>query len=98
MVECIAISEARYLDDYRVWLRFNTGEAGEVDLQPLIFRYSAAAPLREQHSFAQFYLDEWPTLAWACGFDLDPEYLYTLATGKPTYETLAAPQPERTAV
>jgi len=24
----------------------------------------------------------WPTLAWDCGFDLAPEYLYELATGK----------------
>ena len=87
MAECITISEARYLGDYRIELRFNTGETGEVDLQSLIFRFPAAAPLRDQRKFAQFYLDEWPTLAWVCGFDLDPEYLYTLATGKPTYET-----------
>ena len=32
--------------------------------------------------FKKFYLDEWPTLAWPCGFDLSPESLYERATGK----------------
>jgi predicted nuclease of predicted toxin-antitoxin system len=31
---------------------------------------------------ADFYLDDWPTLAWSCGFDFSPESLYTRATGK----------------
>jgi hypothetical protein len=35
---------------------------------------------------ATFQLDEWPTIVWDCGFDLSPEYLYELATGKrPTW-------------
>lgn len=34
MTECISISEARYLGDYKIWLRFSTGESGEVDLKP----------------------------------------------------------------
>ena len=32
--------------------------------------------------FVAFYLDAWPTLAWACGFDVAPESLYFMATGK----------------
>lgn len=92
MAECISVQEARYVNDYRIWLRFNTGESGEVDLRSLIFKFPAAAPLREKSEFAKFYLDEWPTLAWECGFDVDPEYLYTLATGKPTYETVSVRQ------
>jgi len=92
MTECISISEARYLGDYKIWLRFSTGESGEVDLKQLLFKFRVAAPLRDTTEFAKFYLDGWPTLAWDCGFDVDPEYLYTLATGKPTYET-AAVQP-----
>jgi hypothetical protein len=92
MNECISVTEARYVGDYRIWLQFNTGESNEVDLRNLVFKFSAAAPLRERSEFARFYLDEWPTLAWTCGFDVDPEYLYTLATGNPTYETAIAQQ------
>ena len=92
MAECITVRRARYIDDYRIWLDFSTGESGEVDLKELVWKFPAAAPLREKSEFAIFFLDEWPTLAWDCGFDVDPEYLYTLATGQPTYETVSIQQ------
>jgi hypothetical protein len=38
--------------------------------------------LLDPERFRNFYLDEWPTLAWSCGFDVAPETLYELATGK----------------
>jgi hypothetical protein len=38
--------------------------------------------VRELSEFAKFFLDEWPTLTWNCGFDLDAEFLYELAIGK----------------
>ena len=75
-MECISISEAKYRGEYRIWLRFNTGETGEVDLKDTIFAYKAAAPLRDPERFADFHLDSWPTLAWDCGFDIAPESLY----------------------
>lgn len=78
----VNVQEARYLDGYRVWLKFNTGESGEVDLRDMIFKYKAAAPLHEIEEFKQFKLDTWPTLAWDCGFDVSPETLYERATGK----------------
>lgn len=78
----IEIREARYQQDYRIWLRFNTGESGVADLADLVHTYKAALPLRDKDEFRKFYLDEWPTLAWPCGFDLAPESLYERATGK----------------
>lgn len=81
-MNCIAISEARYLHDFRVWLLFNNNESGEADLRDVVFKFPVAKPLRDPSEFAKFYLDEWQTLTWNCGFDLDPEYLYELATGK----------------
>ena len=88
-MDCIRILDARHVRDHRVWLKFSTGEAGEVDLREVIFHFAAAAPLREVAAFSRFTLDEWPTLTWSCGFDLDPEYLYEKLTGKVTYETQA---------
>lgn len=78
----IKIVDARYQADYRIWLRFNTGEEGVVDFADIVEKYPAAKPLRDPAVFADFYLDEWPTLAWPCGFDFSPESLYERATGK----------------
>jgi len=78
----IGVSEAAYQDGYKIWVKFNTGESGVVDLFDLIQKYKVAAPLLDTNEFMKFYLDEWPTLAWPCGFDLAPESLYERATGK----------------
>lgn len=83
-MESIYLVEAKYIADYRVFLRFNTGECGEVDLKDLIFKYKAAEPLQDTEQFAKFFLDSWPTLAWDCGFDVAPESLYYRLTGYAT--------------
>ena len=77
------ITEATYAGEYKVALRFDTEESGVVDLRDSIFKYEAAAPLRDPAAFARFRLDDWPTLVWDCGFDVSPETLYARATGKP---------------
>jgi hypothetical protein len=82
-MECISILEARYVKDYRVFIKFNTGESGEVDLKDIIFRYKIAEPLRDPIKFSRFYLNSWPTLTWDCGFDVDPESLYFRVIGQP---------------
>jgi hypothetical protein len=81
-MDCIFIAEARYLHHFKIWIRFSNGESGEVDLENMIYKYQAAITLRNPTNFANFFLDSWPTLAWDCGFDVAPEYLYELATGK----------------
>ena len=78
----IEVCEAQYQQEYKIWLKFNDGENGVVDLFDVISKYPVAAPLRDKNEFKKFYLDEWPTLAWPCGFDLAPESLYERATGK----------------
>ena len=78
----IEVCEARYQEEYKIWIKFNTGECGVVDLLDLVQKYKVAEPLLDTNEFKKFYLDEWPTLAWTCGFDLAPESLYLRATGK----------------
>ena len=80
----VYLVEAKYVSGFRVFLRFNTGESGEIDLEDLIFKYEAAKPLRDPEQFSQFFLDSWPTLAWECGFDIAPESLYYRLTGNIT--------------
>ena len=81
-MECISVLEAQYINDYRIELKFNTGETGEVNLRDVVYKYAIASPLRDPLVFSHFYLDSWHTLAWDCGFDVAPETLYFMATGK----------------
>jgi len=78
----IYLIEAEYADDFRVLLKFNTGESGEIDLEDIVYKYKAAKPLRDPDQFAKFFLDSWPTLAWEYGFDVAPDSLYYRLTGK----------------
>lgn len=39
----IYILEASYVKDFRVFLKFNTGQSGEVDLKDIIYKYKIAA-------------------------------------------------------
>jgi hypothetical protein len=78
----VSIKSAEYLDAYRLNLVFDTGESGDVDLQDIVFKYTAALPLRDINNFKSFKLDEWATVVWDCGFDVSPETLYERATGK----------------
>ena len=86
-MECISILEAKYVKDYRIFLKFNTGETGEVDIRDLVYKYQIAEPLRDLENFSRFHLDSWPTLTWDCGFDVAPESLYFRATGKSLLES-----------
>jgi len=79
-MNCIYLLEARYIKDFKIFLKFNTEESGEVDLKDTIYKYKIATPLRDSIAFSKFYLDSWPTLAWNCGFDIAPESLYFMVS------------------
>ena len=78
----VYIESAEYVGGYKIKLVFNTGESGVVDLSDVPDMFDAAKPLKDAAVFQQFFLDDWPTLVWPCGFDLAPEMLYQRATGK----------------
>jgi hypothetical protein len=67
------VLEARYVHDYTIWLRFNDGTQGEVDLsdelEGPLFGF-----LRDPERFKRFSLDH-HTLAWEGVADLAPEFL-----------------------
>ncbi len=70
------VIEARYLGDYKVWLEFNDGRKGVVDLADELHGDSME-PLRDRDRFAQFYLDYGlASIAWLDGQDFKPEFLY----------------------
>ena len=76
IMNCVYIKEAKYLKDHSIFLRFNDGLCGNVDLTETINSHPIADSLKDPSEFSKFFLDSWPTLAWACGFDIAPESLY----------------------
>ena len=78
------IVEVRPLDGYRLWLRFEDGAAGEVDLEKMIRFDGIFAPLKERAFFMQVRVDrEIGSIVWPNGADLDPLVLYSRVTGIP---------------
>ena len=70
------VVDARYLGDYKVWLEFNDGKKGVVDLADELYG-EAFEGLRDRERFAQFYLDYGlASIAWLDGQDFTPEFLY----------------------
>ena len=69
----LEVVEARYLGGHRVWLRFNDGIAGEIDLAADLWG-EVFEPLRDPSTFSGFHVDR--TLVWPNGADLAPEFLH----------------------
>jgi hypothetical protein len=74
------VVDARWLGDYKVWLEFNDGRKGVVDLADELHG-EELEPLRDRHRFSQFYLDYGlASIAWLDGQDFTPEFLYDKLT------------------
>jgi hypothetical protein len=70
------VKEAKYLYDYVVWLRFNDGAEGEIDLANEL-NGEVFGPLRNLEAFRRFRVDsELETIVWENGADFAPEFLY----------------------
>lgn len=70
------VKEAKYLHDYVIWLRFNDGAEGEIDLEREL-EGEVFGPLKDAQLFQRFHVDpELETIAWENGADLAPEFLY----------------------
>jgi Protein of unknown function (DUF2442) len=72
------VIKARYLQDYQIWLEFNDGKEGAVDLSQCLWG-SMFEPLKDQALFSQVQLEkELDTIVWSNGADLAPEFLHDL--------------------
>lgn len=68
--------EARYVRDNVVWLRFDDGAMGEVDLSDRLYG-PVFQPLKDPEYFQTFEVDqELHTLVWPNGADFAPEFLH----------------------
>ena len=73
--------EVRALQDYKIWLRFNDGVVGEVDLSE--FAGKGVFELwNDYQAFEQVYIGEADQIAWSDEIDMCPDSMYMELTGK----------------
>lgn len=78
------IVDARVTDGYRLYIRFEDGVDGEVDLSRLIEFKGVFSPLQDVRELARLRVDpEIGTVCWPNGADLDPDVLYAVISGVP---------------
>ena len=69
------ITDAKYIDGYKMFLLFNDGQKRVFDFLPLIEHYPAFKPLHDLNLFKAFIITD--TLEWDNGnIDIAPEYIY----------------------
>ncbi len=67
------VLEARHLGAYRVWLKFNDGAEGVVDLADALWG-PVFEPLEDVEAFRRFAVRH-HTVSWENGADFAPEFL-----------------------
>ena len=71
----IKVVSAHPLNDYKLWLRFSTGEQKTFDFTPLL-TLPAFQPLKDEEIFNSVYID-YGVPVWNDGtIDIAPEHLY----------------------
>ena len=69
------ITDARYVENHTIWLRFADGTEGEVDLKQELHG-EVFEPLKDQEYFKAFMLHpELRMVVWPNGADFAPEFL-----------------------
>jgi hypothetical protein len=80
----VDVTEVRPLGGHRVFIKFEDGVQGEVNVAEMIKFEGVFAPLRDPARFAEVRVHpELGTLCWPDGADLDPDVLYSKISGKP---------------
>jgi len=70
------VREAKYLHDYVIWVRFNDGSIGDVDLKDELYG-QVFESLKNIEMFRLFRVDpDLETIVWENGADMAPEFLY----------------------
>ena len=81
------VIEVKTLENYQVILRFEDGVQGVADISKLVDFTGIFAPLMDRNYFIQVYVDpELGTICWPNHADIDPDVLYSVATGEPLPE------------
>jgi hypothetical protein len=73
----LEITQASYINDFKLSLKFNNGAEMTVDLENEL-NGSVFNPLKDKDKFKKFSI-VFNTIEWENGADFAPEYLYELA-------------------
>ena len=70
------VTKAKALGGYRVWLEFNDGLRGEIDLEDRLFG-PVFEPLKDPSFFGLLAVNsDLDTIVWPNGADVAPEFLH----------------------
>ena len=75
------LSRVNALDGYRIYVEFEDGTAGEIDLSDRLFG-PVFEPLRDESEFRKVAVDAFGAIAWPCGADLAPDAIYRRLTAR----------------
>jgi hypothetical protein len=84
------IVEVRPMRGYQLYLRFEDGAEGIIDVSELVPLEGVFAPLRDRSFFEQVQVHpELGAIYWPNGADLDPDVLHSRLTRRPipSFET-----------
>lgn len=73
--------EVRALPDYKIWLRYNDGIEGIVDLSEYVGK-GVFTLWNDYKAFEKVYIGEADQIAWGEEIDMCPDSIYMLLTGK----------------
>jgi Protein of unknown function (DUF2442) len=75
------VVEARYVGQYTIWLRFEDGTQGEIDLSGELDG-PVFEPLKDPTYFSRFFVNpDTGTIEWPNRADFAPEFLYERVHG-----------------
>ena len=69
-----SVKEVIPRDDYTLSLVFENGEKGILDMKPML-DFGVFHRIKDLDNFKRVRV-AFDTIEWACGVDLDPEYIY----------------------
>ncbi len=70
------VENAKYLNDYKLELKFNNNEIKNVDLENELYG-EIFEPLKKQSYFKDFFISN-NTIEWKNGADFAPEFLFEI--------------------
>jgi hypothetical protein len=69
-----SVKEVVPRDDYTLFVVFENGENGILDMKPIL-GFGAFQRIKDYEIFKRVRV-AFDTIEWACGVDLDPEFIY----------------------